>query len=503
MGRDGQDEYVSGDSGLAKIGQDDASVLVIGAGFGGLTAAMMLRKEGVKNFRIIERSAGVGGTWWNNSYPGAEVDVPSLVYSWNFKRFPWSRTHARQPELQRYVEEVVDEQDLKKYLTLNTSVTEMIWQPDLSQWHVTLSNGEIFNVDFVISAAGLLNVPRYPGWPGYDDFKGAKVHTAAWDSSIDLTDKRVAVVGVGSSATQVVATVAPIVKHLYVFQREPGWVLPKFDRAFTEEERQQFLTESDRERRKRRRKLFWETNKGMIFGRMYRPHTKYSKVRRAFAESYIASMFKDRPDLREAVTPTYAFAGKRTVANGDYYPALLRDNVTLIPRAVERLTETGVVDASGAETPIDVLIMATGFDPARALSAIHIVGREGQSLEEAWGDEPRAFFGITVPKFPNLFIMYGPNAHGGMIFTNHASQARWAILAIRAWRRGKRTFEARPSALARYVKWLDGRMEDTAWKQATSYFKNKRGAIITQWPLDAFAYMFMTRIFCRIGHKIR
>lgn len=480
----------------------DVSVLVIGAGFGGLTAAMMLRKEGVENFRIIERNEGVGGTWWNNRYPGAEVDVHSHVYSWGFSRHDWSRTHARQPELQKYIEKVTKEQGLEKYLTLGTSVNELIWSDSEKLYHVALSNGERFDADIVICAAGLLNSPRLPNWPGYDDFKGIKMHTGDWDASVDLSGKRVAVVGVGSSATQVTAALAPIVKHLTVYQREPTWVLPKGDRDYTEQERAQFRDESEAQRRKARRKLFWDTNKVMINGRSYKPHTTLSKRLRTMAEAYIEHTFKDRPDLKEAVTPRYAFAGKRLVFNGDYYPALLRDNVTLIPRAVERLTETGAVDAGGVETPLDAIIMATGFAPEKTLSAIKIVGRDGRTLANVWGDEPNAYFGISTPGFPNLFLMYGPNTHGGMIFTNHQCQARWAISAVRQWRRGKRTYEAKPRALQCYSRWLEGQMRKTAWHGTNSYFKNKRGTIITQWPLDAFAYLFLTRTFGRIGHRV-
>jgi cation diffusion facilitator CzcD-associated flavoprotein CzcO len=485
------------------VQQGDVSVVVIGAGFGGLSAGMMLRKEGVQNFRIIERNSGAGGTWWSNRYPGAEVDVPSAIYSWSTGRFPWSRTHAQQPEIQRYVAQVIDEQGLRDCITFNTSVTEALWQEDRKQWRVTLSNGEVLQADFVISAVGLLNVPRYPNWPGYDAFKGIKVHTAAYDESLDLKGKRVAVVGVGSSAAQVIPTVAPVVEHLYVYQREPGWVVPKGDYDFSADESQNFLKMSDADYRKLRWRTFWRTNRGMIFGRVYRPHTKYSKRARAFAENYIAETFKDRPDLKEAMTPKYAYVGKRVVQSGKFYPALLRDNVTLIPHAVERLTETGVVDATGKETPIDVLIMATGYEPADTLSAIRIVGRDGKTLKDTWGDEPRAYFGVSVPKFPNLFIMYGPSTHGGLIFTNHQSQARWAILAIRAWRKGKRTFEVKPAALKWYVRWLERVMRRTAWQEADSYIKNARGTIITQWPWDAYAYMIMTRIFGRIGHNIK
>ena len=489
--------------GAVKSHQMDVSVVVIGAGFGGLTAAMMLRKEGVKNFRIIERSEGVSGTWYNNRYPGAAVDVQSSCYSWAHHRYPWSRNYADQAEIVKYVEQVCTKEKLWDHLTLGVAVTETLWQEDRRQWRVTLSNGEVLEADVVISAVGLLSTPRYPNWPGYDDFKGPKLHAAAYDTSVELKGRRVAVVGAGSSAVQIVAAVAPIADKLYVYQREPGWVVPKGDYDYSEEERQRMHALSNAEYRKRRWKDFRAVNKGMIFGRLYKPYSAFSKWRRKIAETYIAESFKDRPDLKEAVTPKYAFAGKRTIVSSSYYPALLRDNVQLIPHGVTRLTETGVVDSTGVETPVDVLIMATGYDPANALKGLNIIGRSGKSLGEVWGDEPRAYFGITVPDFPNLFMMYGPSTHGGMIFTNHEAQARWAILAIREWRKGRRTFEVKPGALKWYVKWLDHEASKTAWQETNSYFKNARGKIVTQWPWDAFAYAIMTRAFGRIAHRAK
>lgn len=481
----------------------DVSVVIIGAGFGGLTAAMKLKKEGVTNFRIIERSQGVGGTWHNNRYPGAEVDLPSICYSWEQHRYPWSRNFARQAEIVNYVEEVCTKEKLWSHLTLGVAVTETLWQDDRMQWRVTLANGEVIQADIVISAVGLLSVPRYPSWPGYDDFKGMKLHAAVYDTSLELKGKRVAVVGTGSSAVQVVAAVAPVAGKLYVYQREPGWVVPKGDYDYSEEERQRLHTLSDAEYSKLRWKAFRTANNDQIFGRMHQPHTAVSKRRRKRAEDYIAEIFKDRPDLKEAVTPKYSFGGKRTVVSSSYYPALLRDNVQLIPHAVVRLTETGVIDTTGAETPVDVLIMATGYEPASALVGLNIIGRSGRSLEEVWGDEPRAYFGITVPDFPNLFMMYGPSTHGGMIFTNHEAQARWAILAVREWRKGRRTFEVVPHALKWYIKWLDHEASKTAWQETNSYIKNARGVVFTQWPWDAFAYMIMTYAFGRIAHKVK
>jgi cation diffusion facilitator CzcD-associated flavoprotein CzcO len=300
----------------------------------------------------------------------------------------------------------------------------------------------------------------------------------------------------------VVPAVAPLANHLYVYQREPGWVLPKGDFAYSEEEKQRIHSLSDKEYQKQRWRAFRQINRGMVFGHVYKPYTKFSKKMRKIALDYIAETFKDRPDLKEAVTPKYGFAGKRFVLSSDFYPAVLRDNVTLIPHAVKRLTKTGVVDATGAETPVDVLIMATGYDPADALRGMNVTGRSGKTLDEVWGDEPRAYFGITVPDFPNLFMMYGPSTHGGMIFTNHAAQAYWAILAVRAWRKGKRTFEVSRRALIWYIKWLDHECKKTAWQETNSYVKNSRGTVVTQWPWDAFAYVIMTRVFGRIAHKV-
>src|ERR1700722_2909772 len=486
-----------------KSHQMDVSGVVIGAGFGGLTAAMMLRKEGVKNFRIIERSHGVAGTWFNNRYPGAGVDVLSSCYSWAHHRYPWSRNYADQAEIVKYVEQVCTKEKLWDRLTLGVAVTETFWQHDRRQWRVTLSNGEVIEAEFVISAVGLLSTPRYPDWPGYDNFKGPKLHAAAYDTSVELKGQRVAVVGAGSSAVQIVGAIAPIADKLYVYQREPGWVVPKGDHDYSEEERQRLHALSDAEYGKQRWKDFDIVNKGMIFGQLYKPYSAFSKGRRKIAEAYIAEIFKDRPDLKEAVTPKYAFAGKRTIVSSNYYPALLRDNVQLIPQGVTRLTETGIVYSTVVETLVDVLIIATGYEPAKALKGLNIIGRSGKSLGEVWGDEPRAYFGITVPGFPNLFMMYGPSTHGGMIFTNHEAQARWAILAIREWRKGRRTFEVKPGALKLYVKWLDHEASKTAWLETNSYIKNARGKVFTQWPWDAFAYVIMTRAFGRIAHRVK
>ena len=247
-------------------------VVVVGAGIGGIAAGVKLRGAGIETFTIYESSAGVGGTWWDNTYPGAEVDVHSDLYSYSFKSYNWTRTHARQPELQSYLEETVDEFGLRPHLQLGVTVCSATWDDDRHIWSVTLDSGAVDDCHVLISAVGFLNVPRYPDWPGRMEFEGPKFHTSRWEHQHDLSDKVVAVVGTGSTATQVVPAIQPTVRKLYVFQREPGWVMPKGERAFTEAERQ------DRRKPWRRAlgraKMRYTLEKGLWGAATFRPGTK-------------------------------------------------------------------------------------------------------------------------------------------------------------------------------------------------------------------------------------
>jgi cation diffusion facilitator CzcD-associated flavoprotein CzcO len=477
------------------------SALVVGAGFGGLGAGVYLKRAGIYDFRIVEQADGLGGTWWDNHYPGAEVDVHSHLYSYPFKRFDWTRTHARQPELQRYINELVDEHDLMPHISLSTRVLEAVWDDDQQSYLVPLSTGEVVTARVLISAVGLMNVPQYPDWPGLDDFKGPHFHTSRWEHEHDLTGQRVAVVGVGSTGAQVVPTIAPIVEKLYLFQREPGWVLPKGDRDYTPEERLAYAHESEWSRRKARTKLFIGLMRTQAFARTHSPNTKRNEKAKAFALAYLDQVFADRPDLKAALTPQYPFAGKRTVVSSDFYPALLRDNVELIPRGVASVTPTGIVDSGGVETPVDVLVMATGFQQANVLGSLPVVGREGKSLHDVWGAEPRALLGITVPGFPNFFMLYGPNTNGGEIFMNHRSQIRWAVRSIKRIKRRGGTIEARTRPFEIVDNWIQSRMKTTSWVQANNYYKSSTGRVATQWPFDALTYNLLTRVFYRVGNK--
>ncbi|HWW52839.1 MAG TPA: NAD(P)/FAD-dependent oxidoreductase, partial [Acidimicrobiales bacterium] len=378
-------------------------VVVVGAGFGGIAAGVKMKKAGIHTFTIYESSLGIGGTWWDNTYPGAEVDVGSHLYCFSFRPNNWARTHARQPELQKYLEETVDEFGLRPHLQLGTTVESAAWDDHRHVWEVRVDDGSVDECHVLVSGVGFLNVPRYPEWPGLDDFEGPAFHTARWEHQHDLTGKVVAVVGTGSSATQVVPAIQPIVRKLYVLQREPGWVVPKGERDLSDHERASLAKPWRHKWERWRLKYLLERN--LWRGRVYRPGTKINKVRQQFCLDYIARKFADRPDLRDAVTPKYPYPGKRPVLASTFYSALEKENVELVPRAVTSVTRTGVVDSSGMERSVDVIVMATGFQPADYLARLRVIGRRRRTLQEHWAGEPRAYFGITVPGFPNFFML--------------------------------------------------------------------------------------------------
>jgi cation diffusion facilitator CzcD-associated flavoprotein CzcO len=477
-------------------------VVVIGAGMGGVAAGVKLRKAGITTFTIYESSDGVGGTWWDNTYPGAEVDVHSSLYSYSFKSYRWTRTHARQPELQRYLQETVDQFGLGPHLRLGVTVDSARWDHGRHGWTVTLATGAVVECEVVISAVGFLNVPRYPDWPGLDSFEGPCFHTSRWEHQHDLSGRTVAVVGTGSSATQVVPAIQSTVGTLYVFQREPGWVLPKGERKFTEAERRRL----DRWWRRSldRASLRFSLERGLIGAATFRPGTTLNAKRQQTCLDYIAREFADHPDLAKVVTPTYPYPGKRPVIASTFYPALKAGNVELVPRAVSRVTPSGIVDADGVERPVDVIVMATGFQAADYLARVQVVGRRGQTLQERWAGEPRAYLGITVPDFPNFFMLYGPGTNGGELVSMLEAQAEYAVGAVKRMSRCRvSAIEVKPVFEALWFAWLQSKMEGTSWTMANNYFRASRGRIVTQWPSGNLVYRALTKLLGRVSETSR
>jgi cation diffusion facilitator CzcD-associated flavoprotein CzcO len=474
-------------------------VAIIGAGFGGIAAAVKLRTRTSAQFVIFEKAGGVGGTWWHNRYPGCEVDVHSHAYSFSFLKYDWPNTHATQPELLRYAEDVVDRFGLRPHIRLNTIVTLVRWIPARERYEVHTQAGQIELFDVVISAVGLLSEPRIPDWPGLSDFDGIAFHTASWPDEADLAGRHVAIVGTGSTSAQVVPEVAAVAGQLYVFQREPGWVEPKLERAFSPAERWIYRRVPGAQKAHRA----WLFYKAMQRGKAFDLRHRRQQQRRASCIGFIESAIDDE-SLREHVTPAYPWGCKRVVLASTYYRALNRANVELVPHAVTRVTPAGVVDETGAERQVDVLILSTGFQPTSFLTGLAVTGVGGVSLHETWRSRATAFLGITVAGFPNFFILYGPNTNGaGSIIAQLERQGEFAARAVAGIERGRwRSVDTDAGAQRRYVDWVDvqiGKHASAMEAGCTNYYHDAHGANITQWPSSHLMYLLVIRLAGRRG----
>lgn len=473
----------------------DTRVAVIGAGFAGISAAYYLQRAGFDSFTVFDQAGGPGGVWWNNRYPGAAVDTPTHMYSFSFRRNDWTKSHADQAELQSYMAATIEEFGLGDHFRYETRVKALHWVESAQHWRVETERGaEEF--DFVISAVGLLNVPKYPQWRGLDDFAGCKLHTIEWDHNVDVSNRVVAVVGTGSTAVQIVPRIADTARHTYVFQREPGWINPKPVHVYSDAERRRLGS---------RLHYMWMRVKGYIDaaksregGDIHKAGSLANQKAMARCREYIDTVFKDRPDLRAAVTPDYPYFGKRPIKDSEFYPALLRDDVELVPCGIERVTPDGVVDSRGVERQVDVLVIATGYHANEYLRDLEVRGRGGTELHEFWGGEPRAFLGLMVPSFPNFFMLYGPNTNSPVTLFMLENQARFAVRAIRTTlRKRRRMVDVRESAFERYDRWMLEQMRDSVWSTSNNYFKTASGRVVTQWPTNPIVYWAMSRVLPR------
>jgi cation diffusion facilitator CzcD-associated flavoprotein CzcO len=477
-------------------------VCIVGAGFGGIGLGVLLKRAGIDTFTIYEKADRVGGAWWHNQYPGAEVDTVSHVYSYAFKSNAWTRTHAKQAELHAYLEDTVDDFGLQPHLRLGVAVESAAWDEDTHMYTLTLSSGETLQCHVLVGATGFLNIPKYPTWPGLETFQGPMFHTARWEPEHELSGRTVAVVGTGSTATQVVPELAKVAEKLYVFQREPGWIMYKGERDHTPEEAAQLA--GSLHYRLERLKWFWALEKRIWRGDAWRPGSADNDLGQQAALAFIEKEFADRPDLKKAVTPDYPFWGKRLIFNSTFYRSLKSPNVELVPRAVASVTPTGVVDIDGVEREVDVLVMATGFRTTDYVGTMEVRGLDGRTLREHWAGEPRAFLGLTVPGFPNFYMMYGPGTNGGEIVSMLMRQAEHIVRAVKRMRRGRATaLEVRPTWVDVYNAWLQAKVNVTSWAVADNYYKGATGKIVTQWPFSPGGYGVLVRALGRASETSR
>jgi cation diffusion facilitator CzcD-associated flavoprotein CzcO len=474
--------------------EPDVDVLIIGAGFSGLAMAIRLQRAGFGPFLIVEKAGEVGGTWRDNSYPGAACDIPSHLYSLSFEPgTAWSRMYPQQLELQAYLREVADKHGLRPRIRFNTAVTGAAWDEQHALWRVETSTGETISARVLISGMGGLHIPAYPDLPGLERFQGRAFHSSAWDHGFELGAKRVAVIGTGASAIQFVPEIAPDVARLSVYQRTPPWILRKADRPITRRERI-LLGRLPLYRRAFRHRLFWEHE---IRAVGFTSNPKLMRKAETMARAYLGRTVKD-PELRRKLTPSYRIGCKRVLISNDYYDALQRPNVELVTDPIAEIRPHSILTADGAERPADALIYGTGFIPTGTFAAARIAGRGGVELNEVWRDGMHAYKGIAVAGFPNLFLLLGPNTglgHNSMIIMIEA-QVRYVLDCLRQMhRRGLRAVEVRPEVQLRFMERLQARMARTVWQTGgcRSWYQDEQGRNGTLWPASVVEYVLRTR----------
>jgi cation diffusion facilitator CzcD-associated flavoprotein CzcO len=468
------------------------SAIVVGAGFSGLAAGVELRRAGITDFVILEKADRVGGTWRENTYPGAACDIPSHLYSYSFEPNPhWTRAYGGQDEILAYLEHVADTYGLRSHLRFGEHVCDARWDDKTASWHVTTQAGEHLEARSLLLGNGALHIPQLPAIAGLESFRGEKFHSARWNHEYDLRGKRVAVIGTGASAIQFVPRIAPLVSELHVYQRTPPWIVPKRDREMTNVERWAF-EHVPGAHWARRTALYW-LMESRVLGFAYAP--RINELLERIVRKYIARAVKD-PALRAKLTPSYRFGCKRVLISNDWYPTLQQHHVSVVTDGIEAITETGVRTADGVVREVDALILGTGFRVTEYLSSIRIAGRNGVELNDAWRHSLRNYLGITVSGFPNLFLLMGPNTglgHNSMIFMIEA-QARYAANAVALMRhRQLGALDVRPEVEAAFRRDLAHRMKNTVWTTGCSSWYQTPDGEVFLWPAATFDYWLRTR----------
>jgi 4-hydroxyacetophenone monooxygenase len=482
-------------------------VLVIGAGMSGLLTGIRLAEAGVP-FEIVDKNPDVGGTWFENTYPGCRVDNANHMYSYSFEPTHfWPQHFSRQPVLLEYFREIADKHDLRRHIRFSTKVESVAWDEGRGVWRATLTRdgrSEVVEANAVVSAVGQLNRPRYPDIEGLGSFEGPAFHSAEWRHDVELQGKRVGVIGTGASAYQFVPEIAPQVGQLTVFQRTPPWGLPVPHYHEDVPEGKKWVLEHVPYYDKWYRfQLFWSTTEGFLpmvktdpawSGPTTAVGPENAMLREFVVQSYREQMTR-RPELLEKVVPQYPIGGKRAVLdNGVWLEALQRDNVELVTDRIARITPRGVVTADGVEHAFDVLIYGTGFQASNFLSFLKVKGKGGRDLHETWGGDARAYLGITHPGFPNFFTIYGPNTNivvnGSIIFFSECA-VRYIIGCLKLLAdTGARAMEPKREVFDDFNRRVDEANAGWAWgsPHVSSWYKNAFGRVSQNWPYGLIDY---------------
>jgi cation diffusion facilitator CzcD-associated flavoprotein CzcO len=476
-------------------------VLIVGSGFAGLGAAIRLTQDGREDFLVVERGSDVGGTWRDNTYPGAACDVPSHLYSYSFELNPhWSRSFSPQPEIQNYLERVADKYGVREKHLFDTEVTEARWDESTARWLVDTTNGA-FSATVLVSAVGALAEPALPAIKGIEKFQGELFHSARWNHDARLAGKRVALIGTGASAIQIGPAIAGAgvpdrVGHLDVYQRTAPWVMPRHDRAYSGLEKLAyrhvpFLQRAAREA------IYWG-RESYVLGFAFQPQVL--QVAQRIAKGNIAKGIRD-PELRAQVTPDWQIGCKRILISNAWYPMLDQDDVDLVTDGIAEIRENAIVSTDGTVREVDAIVVATGFHVTDSPTYQRIIGKSGRTLSEVWDDRgQQAYKGAAVNGFPNLLFVIGPNTglgHSSMVYMaeSHLNYLSSALETMD--RKHLATFEVRADAQDRYNHGLQDRMGHTIWTTGgcASWYLDKHGNNTTLWPNFTFVFRQQTRRF--------
>lgn len=470
-------------------------VAIVGAGFGGLGLAIRLRRAGCDALTILEQADGIGGVWRDNAYPGLTCDIPSHLYSFSFApKHDWTRRFPARAEILDYMQGLVDGHDLGRHLRLGTEVAAARFDETAAVWRIATTAGDEIEAEVLVTATGQLSRPADPEIEGLGDFEGPAFHSGRWDDDASLDAKRVAVVGTGASAIQLVPEIAPRVARLDIYQRSAPWVVPKPDRAYSPAERRlygalPFVQSLSR---------LWDfvAYEALVLG------IQNPLARRLFERGRrreLAEQVSD-PALRERLTPDYPIGCKRILLSGDWYPTLQRENVEVITEPIARVRAGAIVTEDGVEHDTDAIVLATGFRATEMIAPMRVIGREGRELNEAWRDGPEAYLGLAVSGFPNLFILYGPNTNLGVgsILYMLESQIAYVLDAVRTIAAADgdrpRLLDVRPEVQRAFNAELKKRLAGSVWEAGCSnWYRTESGRITNNWPGLALGYRLRTR----------
>ncbi len=467
------------------------SVIILGAGMSGICMGIKLRDAGITDFLILEKREAAGGTWHDNTYPGACCDVASHLYSFSFEPKPdWSRAYAPQPEIQAYFEHCIDKYQLRDAIRYQVQVVSAELDEARGEWQLQLASGERLACRFLVSGLGQLNRPNTPEFPGRDSFQGASFHSARWDHSVDLAGKRVAVIGNAASAIQFIPPVAREAAQLFVYQRSANYIVPRNDRAYGEQEIERYRRFPGLQKLSR---LAWYLRQELIFFGAMLPVSLRHRLVNWIARRYLEQEISD-PTLRQVLTPDYPLGCKRILVSDDYYQALAAGDVDIVTSAIQGIGPEGVITEDGVERPVDVIIYGTGFKATEFLAPLQIRGRDSQRLADCWQDGAWAHRGVAVPGFPNLFMLYGPNTnlgHNSIIYMVEA-QVQYVVRCIdKMLAHDIRLLDANRDVAARYNEQLQEDLANTVWGgECGSWYKNDSGKITNNWPHSSLRFHF-------------